>query len=133
MYYFAYGSNLNKKQMKERCPDSKPKFTAILPNYKLIFVGYSRNWKGGVASIKPFKGERVAGAIYEISDTDLKKLDRYEGYPDTYNRIRVKVWTDADEPVEAITYIKIEQTPETSPSKEYLATITQGYKDWGIE
>lgn len=133
MYYFAYGSNLNKKQMKERCPDSKPKFTAILPNYKLIFVGYSRNWKGGVASIKPFKGEKVAGAIYEISESDLKKLDRYEGFPDIYNRIRIKVWTDADEPVDAITYIKIEQTPETSPSKEYLAIITQGYRDWGIE
>ncbi|TET49084.1 MAG: gamma-glutamylcyclotransferase, partial [Dehalococcoidia bacterium] len=41
MYYFAYGVNLNQKQMKDRCPDSKPLFTAVLPNYKLVFVGWS--------------------------------------------------------------------------------------------
>jgi hypothetical protein len=57
MNYFAYSSNLNKKQMLERCPDSKPKFMATLHNYKLIFVGWSRQWRGGLASIKPFRGE----------------------------------------------------------------------------
>jgi gamma-glutamylcyclotransferase len=46
MYYFAYGSNLSLKQMAERCPEAKPKFTAILPNYKVIFTGWSRKWHG---------------------------------------------------------------------------------------
>ena len=35
MYYFAYASNLNRKQMGERVPDSKPKFLATLPNSEL--------------------------------------------------------------------------------------------------
>jgi len=34
--------------------------------------------------------------------------------------------------VEAITYIKREQSEKTQPSQEYLAVIRQGYKDWGI-
>ncbi len=86
MYYFAYGSNLSRKQMSERCPDALPKFAATLPNYRLIFTGWSRKWNGGVASIKPSKGEKVMGGVYEITERCLRKLDGYEGYPTTYNR-----------------------------------------------
>ncbi len=132
MYYFASASNLNKKQMLERCPDSKPMFVATLPNYTLVFVGWSRQWRGGTATIKPFKGERVRGAIYEISERDLRKLDRFEGYPDSYNRIIVRVFDEDANPVETVTYIKAGQLEETRPSKEYLTVIQQGYRDWGI-
>jgi gamma-glutamylcyclotransferase (GGCT)/AIG2-like uncharacterized protein YtfP len=133
MDYFAFASNLNKKQMAERCPGCKPKFTATLPNYKLIFTGWSKEWKGGFASIKPFRGEKVAGAVYEISDINLKQLDRSQGYPAIYNRFNVVVWTDTGEPVEAFTYIKREQSDVTKPSTELLTYIRQGYMDWDIE
>jgi len=132
MYYFAYASNLNKKQMLERCPDSKPMFIATLHNYKLVFVGWSRQWRGGVASIKPFRGERVLGAIYEVSDRDLRRLDSYEGYPSNYNRLNITVFDEDGEPIKAITYIKSGQLEETQPSKEYLSLIQQGYRDWGM-
>lgn len=132
MYYFAYGSNLSKKQMLERCPDSKPKLIATLPNYKRISVGWSRHWRGGIASIKSSKGGKVLGAIYEISDRDLRRLDSYEGYPGSYNRLQVTVFSEDGEPIEAITYIKSGQLEETTPSKEYLAIVQQGCKDWGI-
>ena len=132
VYYFAYGSNLNHKQMLERCPDSQPRFTASLPNYRLVFVGWSRQWRGGIASIKPFRGERILGAIYEISERDLRRLDKYEGYPGNYNRFKVTVFNEDGEPIEAVTYIKSEQLEETPPGKEYLAVIQQGYRDWGI-
>jgi len=132
MYYFAYGSNLNRKQMLERCPDSKPRFLATLHNYKLVFVGWSRQWRGGVASIKSFRGERVLGVIYEISERDLRRLDKYEGYPGSYSRLKVTVFNEDGEPIEAITYIKSGQLEETPPGKGYLAVIQQGYRDWGI-
>jgi len=132
MYYFAYGSNLNKKQMLERCPESKPMFIATLHNYKLVFTGWSRQWRGGVASIKPFRGERVIGAIYEISDRDLRRLDSYEGYPGNYNRLNITVFDEDGEPIKAITYVKSGQLEETQPSKEYLSLTQQGYRDWGI-
>ena len=132
MYYFAYASNLNRKQMLERCPDSKPKFIATLHNYKLVFVGWSRQWRGGTASIKPFRDEKVHGAIYEITEQCLRQLDKYEGYPDKYNRLNVTVFDEDSEPIEAITYIKAGQLEETQPSKEYLAVIQQGYRDWRL-
>ena len=132
MYYFAYGSNLNRRQMAERCPGSEPLFVATLPNYRLLFAGWSRQRRGGVATIQRSQGDKVRGAVYEISEQCLKRLDKYEGYPEIYNRIKVTVFNEDGEPMEAITYIKVKQLEETQPSKEYLVIIQQGYRDWRL-
>lgn len=132
MYYFAYGSNLSRKQMLQRCPDSKPAFPATLPNYKLAFVGWSRQWRGGVATVIHSRGDRVRGGVYDITEQCLRRLDRYEGYPTDYARFKVIVFTELDEAVEAITYAKAGQVKEGQPSKDYLALMQEGYKDWGI-
>jgi gamma-glutamylcyclotransferase len=129
MYYFAYASNLNKKQMKERCPDGKPLFTAVLPNYKLVFGGWSLQWRGGKANIRIFRGEKVLGAIYEVTEQCQRRLDNFES---GYKRIRVNVFDEDGTPAEAETYIITGQNEETSPSREYLSVIQQGYRDWGI-
>lgn len=129
MLYFAYGSNLDRKQMRERCPDSQPKFTATLPNYKLAFTGWSRTLHGGTATIKSFHGEKVRGAIYEVTDACLRKLNRYET---GYSRFNVTVFDEDNQPHQALTYIKTGQLQESLPSKEYAAIIRQGYRDWGI-
>jgi gamma-glutamylcyclotransferase len=102
---------------------------AILPNFKLVFVGWSRNWRGGKASVKPFRGERVRGAIYEVTEECLKRLDKHE---DGYARFNVTAFDEDNEPVSAITYIKSGQLEDSPPSKEYLTIIQQGYQDWGI-
>jgi len=132
MYYFAYASNLNRKQMQERCPDSQPRFTATLPNYKLVFLGWSREWRGGKASVRPFRGEKVLGAVYDISEQCLRRLDRYEGYPADYDKIKVTVFNEDGEAIQAVAYIKTGRSEETKPSPEYLAVVQQGYRDWEI-
>ncbi|HTY81396.1 MAG TPA: gamma-glutamylcyclotransferase family protein [Dehalococcoidales bacterium] len=129
MYYFAYASNLNKKQMQSLCPDAKPKFIAVLPNFKLIFTGWSRTYHGGLATIKVFHGEKVKGAIYEVTDACLRKLDKWET---GYARQNVTVFDEDNQPIPAVTFIKTGQLEETMPSKEYGAIIGQGYRDWGI-
>lgn len=129
MYYFAYASNLNQKQMKERCPDSKPLFVATLPNYKLVFCNWSRKWRGGVASIKSLRGDRVRGAIYEVSEACLRRLDRFEG---GYNRYKVTVFDEDSEPLEAITYVIAGRLEDAKPSQEYLAVVQQGLRDWRL-
>lgn len=132
MYYFAYALNLNKKQMAKICPESQPKFTVTLPNYKLSFTGWSRQWHGGTVSIKRFSGEKVRGAIYDISEQCLRRLDRDEGYPGSSNRFDITVFDEDGQSFTALTYIKAIQAEETKPSKEYLAIIQQGYREWGI-
>lgn len=132
MYYFAYGTDLNKKVMKERCPDSVPERIAVLPNYKVVFTGWSRQLRGGTISIKFSRGDKVRGGLYEISERDLRRLDSLEGYPNLSNRLNVTVFDTDDEAVQAVTYIKTGQAEETKPSPEYLAIIQQGYRDWRL-
>ena len=132
MYYFAYGLNLNRQQMPQYCPNNHPRFSAELPNYKLIFSGWSRQWRGGSADIKHSRGDKVLGGLYEVAETDLARLDRAEGCPDSYKRINVIVFRDTGEAVEAFTYIKSRQADEAKPSIEYLKIIQQGYRDWGL-
>jgi hypothetical protein len=129
MYYFAYALNLSKKQMLARCPDSKPVYTAVLPNYKLAFVDWSRQWKGGIATIKSFRGEKVRGAIYDVSDACLRQIEKHDV---GFSRLNVTVFNEDNEPVQAVTYIKTGQLEETAPSKEYGEILRQGYRDWGI-
>jgi gamma-glutamylcyclotransferase (GGCT)/AIG2-like uncharacterized protein YtfP len=130
MKYFAYASNLSKKQMLERCSDAKPLSIAVLPNYRLAFVGWSRQWRGAVATIKLERGQRVRGAIYEITDACARCLDSHEG--ETYQRFNVIVFDDDDQPIPAFTYIKTGQLEDGQPSKEYLAVIQQGLRDWRL-
>ncbi|MFH1647722.1 MAG: gamma-glutamylcyclotransferase family protein [Chloroflexota bacterium] len=129
MYYFAYATNLNKKQMRERCPDSQPKFPATLPNHKMVFTGWSREWRGGKASIITFRGGEVRGAIYEVSEACLRQLDKHEA---GYTRLNVTVFDEDNEPHSAVTYIWSGRLEEALPSKEYATVVRQGYLDWGI-
>lgn len=129
MYYFAYASNLSKKRMKEHCPDSKPMFVATLPNYQMTFAGWSREWRGGKAVIRTFKGRKVLGAVYEVTEACLRRLDKQEP---GYQRFNVTVFDEDNQPVEAVTYIMPGQIEETRPSKEYTAIVQQGYRDWGL-
>jgi gamma-glutamylcyclotransferase (GGCT)/AIG2-like uncharacterized protein YtfP len=118
--------------MKERIPNSKPLFTATLPNYQLIFTGWSRTLQGGSASIKLSRGNKVIGAIYEISEQDIRQLDRYEGLPNNYMRIDITVYDEAGNQIKAFTYIKKGKLEETKPSQRYLQIIQKGYKDWRL-
>lgn len=131
-FYFAYGTNLNRKQMQQRLPQSQPRFIATLPNYKLVFVGWTRQLRGGVPTIKQSRGDKVLGAIYRISEHDLRLLDKYEGYPTNYDRMRVRVFNEDGEAVDAVTYFKPGQLKESEPAKDCLTLIQQGYRDWRI-
>jgi gamma-glutamylcyclotransferase len=129
MYYFAYASNLNKKQMQARCPDSRPLFTATLPNFKIVFTGWSREWRGGKATIQSLRGEKVRGAVYDVSEACLRRLDKFEA---GYARLNMTVFDEDNEPHQVVTYVKSGQLEETAPSIQYGEVIRQGYRDWGI-
>ena len=72
-YYGAFGSNLNKSQMKERCPASVPYEATMLNNHMLCFKS--------VANIIPKEKFQVPIGIYQITPTCEKKLDYYESFP----------------------------------------------------
>jgi len=51
MLNFAYGSNMNWNQMRERCPSSRFVGIAVLRDHKLAFTRESVNHGCGVADV----------------------------------------------------------------------------------
>ena len=122
-YYFAYGSNLNEKQMKERCPDSKLLGVAVLKNYRLDFTIYSSRWNCGCADVLKDDGKEVWGLLYTLSEEDLQKLDKFEGNPDFYRRIQVDVIDKMGKSIKSYTYDVVNKSPFQMPSSKYLNII----------
>ena len=77
-YYIAYGSNLNISQMRMRCPGARIIGTSVIEDYQLLFKGSKT---GSYLTIEPMEGAEVPVVIWEVTETDEKALDRYEGYP----------------------------------------------------
>ena len=137
MLYFAYGSNLDPDQMRERCPGSHVVGLAELPDHRLTFPLYSERWGGGAAGVARAHGSTVWGALYELSETDLAALDRFEGWKgagdhhNLYDRELVTVaLTRADDGsvprrVRAYTYFARTLNP-TPPSRRYLDAVLKG-------
>ena len=73
-YYIAYGSNLNIRQMRMRCPSARIIGTSEIPDYELLFKG-SRT--GSYLTIEPKIGSRVPVAAWEVTVEDELALDRY--------------------------------------------------------
>jgi len=130
MRYFAYGSNMNPERMRKRDVDFLKREHAILEGWRLAFNKIaSKNPKEGFANI--VKDERcvVEGILYTIQESDIEKIDIYEGYPIHYERIKVTVKLNKGEEVESITYVaKSDKVKEgLKPSKEYLEHLLKGY------
>ena len=121
MLYFAFGSNLNRKQIKRRCKNSRFISRHILKNYQLVFRS-----KYGAADIQRKKGSSVLGAIYDINKADEKKLDAYEEFPKVYVKKYFKILGK-----KVMFYYMSSKTKQTEPSRRYLNSIIQGYKDCG--
>lgn len=128
MFYFAYGSNLSKRQMLvERCPDSVPVRKTVLKDYELRFVDWSDRWGGGVATVVPSPGSCVYGALYNLKGGDEKTLDWYEGVASgKYSKEYIEIDGST-----TLVYIST-STVENRPSEKYLNIIKQGYEDWKL-
>lgn len=132
MIYFAYGSNLDPRQMRARCPGSVRIGTAVLPNSRLVFAGHSLGWGGAVATLVPAAGVQTPGVLYELEDADLQRLDRFEGCPVNYRRMRRRVQSRAGRLHIALVYVR-EADPQSHPSETYLNVIVSAYHRYGFD
>lgn len=132
--YFAYGSNLNRTQMRRRCPDAVPVDLAVLHGWRLAFPRPGTQWRGGVAGLEPDPGGAVEGAVYALVDADLRALDTYEGVAEeAYERQAVRVTLPDGGPADAFTYVATPVPPgRFPPSAAYLRAMIRGGRDHGL-
>lgn len=122
-YYIAYGSNLNIKQMTNRCPTAIPLCSFMLEDMQLEFRS--------VATIVPREDAMVPVGLWQIDEACEAALDLYEGYPNLYRKefIEVPLWGST---VTAMVYIMNGGSPAL-PSDYYLGTILTGYRDFDMD
>ena len=134
-YYIAYGSNLNIPQMRMRCPEARIIGTSVIKDYQLLFKGSKT---GSYLTIEPMEGAEVPVVIWEVTETDEKALDRYEGYPNFYYKkemtLDIKgIRTGKVRRRDAFVYIMHEERELGIPSWYYVNTCLDGYRAFGFD
>ena len=129
IWYFAYGSNLYKPQMRTRIGTWKTSKQATLKGWKLTFNRPSRRWKGKTANIYTTNKDDdiVYGAIYQITQQQLSTLSQYEGE----NPGNIEV-TSLGETIQAKTYT-FHWGDEDKPPRPYLDRLLLGLKQHGYD
>ena len=125
MLYFAYGSNMDPVQMRERAPGSRALGAAHLTDWRLTFTRDSPGWGGGVGHIERAAGDEVWGVLWEVTPSDLEALDEYEGIAGgAYVRENATVHHDGSD-VEALVYLAVPRGYK-KPSKRYIDALVRG-------
>src|SRR2546427_2265350 len=104
VWYFAYGSNMNRAQMRSRTGQILEEQPGRFGNYEMLF---NRKSRGGsaTANIRSAPGKIVYGVLYKVPDAAFRSLDRFEGVPEHYRRIEVSVTDSAGRKVTAQVYV----------------------------
>lgn len=133
-YYIAYGSNLNIRQMRYRCPSARIIGTSVIPDYELLFKGSKT---GAYLTIEKKEGASVPVAVWEVTPADERALDRYEGFPSFYYKAEMElpitgIRTGKVRQRNTFVYIMHESRPLGTPSTFYVETCLEGYRDFGF-
>ncbi len=131
--YFAYGSNLDRIQMRRRCPGAVCLGRASIHGYRLAFAGHSVTWGGPVATVVRDPRAHVEGVLYRLGRGELRVLDRYEGHPRQYQRYRRVVRLADGQRQRAHVYTLPDGTECALPSIPYLAVIWEAYDRLGLD
>lgn len=138
--YFAYGSNLNFKELKssgfpERLlKEFKNLGTYLAPDRQLAFTYDSNSRGGGTLDIRPSKGAAVLGILFSVPDEAFEYFDKKEGHPSCYRRINLKAIDQSGLFKDAVSY---EVHPENrrsfvTPTEKYVEIVQEGYKNFSL-
>ncbi len=127
-YYFAYGSNLDERQLAERCPSSRGLFRARLRHHRLDFTHFSSKWVGGAADVLPHSGADVWGVVYQLDDSELERLDRHEG---GYDRVLLEVESEDGRRHPVVSYT-VRDKHSFRPTDIYLDKMLRWAEHWNL-
>ena len=133
MKFFLYSENLNPTQLKRRAPEHRFLYKAYLPDHTITFPRFSSQWRCGIASITPSQGERVWGAVFEITEEDLKILDTFEEeVPEgAFRHLEATIMTEDDQRELVKTHVS-NPIGSFKVKDHYLDFVLKGIKHWDL-
>lgn len=120
---FAYGRNMDFKELKERGVLFEFIGMGILENYELKFNKIALNKKGvGYANVVRSKDYKVEGLLFSIEN--IERLDKFEGFPNHYKKEILEIH-HSGKLVRAIVYVAVSNmiSNNLKPEKSYLSNL----------
>lgn len=105
IHYFAYGSNMLTERLQLRCASARARQVAYADNWTLTFSKRGQDGSGK-ATISAATGGRVFGVVFDLNESELPELDRFEGAGKGYDRkgdFSVRI-AGSQEPFSVVTY-----------------------------
>jgi len=123
--YFAYGSNMDRAAMLQRCPASKPVGIARLMRHRFII------FDEGYASVIRDPQRTVWGMVWDLALADVPALDRYESLSTgLYAKVVQPVVTEQG-PRRAMIYIGRSERHGT-PRPGYMEGVIEAARQAGL-
>jgi AIG2-like family len=123
--YFAYGSNMDRAAMRERCPASTPLGLARLPRHRFFIT------REGYASVARDPRRTVWGVLWDLALADMPALDRYELVASRlYVKMHQPVLAESG-PKRALIYVARSTAPGL-PRPGYMEAITAAAEGAGL-
>ena len=123
--YFAYGSNMDRNAMLQRCPASKPVGIGRLMRHRFIV------FDEGYASVTRDPQRAVWGMVWDLALADVPALDRYESLSTgLYTKVIQPVVTGQG-PRRAIVYVGRSARPGL-PKPGYMEGVIEAAAHAGL-
>ena len=133
--YFAYGSNMDSKRLYDRIGDFSSSERAHLSGFQFQYNKLSYKLNQVYANITPELNSVVWGALIEIDESQLEKLDESEGVGNGhYRHEKVMVVTDQNIEIEALTYVSEEKWVKDGlkPKEKYRNFCIRGANEFNL-
>jgi gamma-glutamylcyclotransferase (GGCT)/AIG2-like uncharacterized protein YtfP len=125
--YFAYGSNLARRRMRERVPAARVHGRARLEGWRLVADKPGRDGSAKVNLVRE-SGGHVWGAVWALREEELRALDHFEG---GYVRVAVTVTVDRGA-LAACTYVSALHGAQTGLAPGYRELLLEGAREQGL-
>jgi gamma-glutamylcyclotransferase (GGCT)/AIG2-like uncharacterized protein YtfP len=123
--YFAYGSNMSRAAMRQRCPGARELGLAVLENHDFIII------RDGYASVLPSPGDTVHGLLWRLDPRALAALNVYESLDSGLYRAMTLPVRSAGRRVTALVYVARSRALG-SPRPGYLEEVVAAARELGF-
>lgn len=130
--YIAYGSNMDEKMMRDRCPDIRLVGAGVVQGYCMRFRGEPNRAYATIEPAERESGGELPVLLWEISERDEKALDEYECYPELYYKTELPVQMEEGE-VMGLAYLMETRHPLNAPGESYYEILERAYKKYGFD
>lgn len=129
IYYFAYGSNMNRERMYQRTGIVHHEETATLKGFDLVFnCGHAFISYANI--IKADKESFVEGVLYKVQDRHIYQLDFHENWPRNYEKF---YFQHADKLCFGYWSVNPDFKSKALPDLEYLNICLVGAREHGLD